>query len=249
MRSIRLISVFATLLFASFAFGQTQPRVQQPPPAAKVGPYKAVSVTPPQAISDATFETFRKQMNEAAQRKDRGALTKLVVAQDFFRLRENGDRADNLAAALGLNNKDGAGWDMLASFTDDPTGSPLPERKGALCAPADPTFDGKAFNDRMQATQTDVGDWTYPATRDVEVRAIPQPNAPVIEKLGMILLRAMPEDGSNISTFSNRHAGRLDPVTVVDSWLRSRRPDLCRAQAGGRSVVISAAATHNSHEF
>jgi hypothetical protein len=88
MRSIRLISVFATLLFASFAFGQTQPRVQQPPPAAKVGPYKAVSVTPPQAISDATFETFRKQMNEAAQRKDRGALTKLVVAQDFFRLRE-----------------------------------------------------------------------------------------------------------------------------------------------------------------
>jgi hypothetical protein len=32
--------------------------------------------------------------------------------------------------------------------------SPLPERKGALCAPADPSFDGKAFNDLMQATQT-----------------------------------------------------------------------------------------------
>ena len=76
MRSIRLISVFATLLFASFAFGQNQPRVQQPPPPAKVGPYKVVQVSPPQAISDATFEAFRKQMNEAAQRKDRGALAK-----------------------------------------------------------------------------------------------------------------------------------------------------------------------------
>jgi len=55
---------------------------------------------------------------------------------------------------------------MLASFADDPTGgSPLPERKGALCAPADPTFDDKAFNDLMQATQTDVGDWArWPAT-------------------------------------------------------------------------------------
>jgi hypothetical protein len=52
------------------------------------------------------FEAFRKQMNEAAQRKNRRALTKLVVGQGFFWLRENGDRADNLAAALGLNNKD-----------------------------------------------------------------------------------------------------------------------------------------------
>jgi len=94
MRSICLVSVFASLLFASFAHGQNQPRGPQPPPPAKAGPYKAVSVTPPQAISDAAFEAFRKQMNEAAQRKDRGALAKLVVGQGFFWLRENGDRAD-----------------------------------------------------------------------------------------------------------------------------------------------------------
>jgi hypothetical protein len=54
------------LLFASFAYGQNQPRGQQPPPPAKAGPYKVVSVTPPQTINDATFEAFRKQMNEAA---------------------------------------------------------------------------------------------------------------------------------------------------------------------------------------
>src|SRR5262245_50156889 len=135
-----LVSVFATLLFASFAYSQNQPRGQQPPPPARAGPYKVVSVTPPQAINDATSEAFRKQMNEAAWRKNRGALTKLVVGQGFFWLRENGDRADksksgvdNLAAALGLNNKDSAGWDMLASFADDPTGGPSPERNGALC--------------------------------------------------------------------------------------------------------------------
>ena len=235
MRSVRLISVFATLLFASSAFGQNQPRVQQPPPPAKAGPYKVVQVSPPQAISDATFEDFRKQMNEAAQRKDRGALAKLVVAQGFFWLRENGDRADkkksgvdNLAAALGLNNKDSAGWDMLASFADDPTGSPLPERKGTLCAPADPTFDGKAFNDLMQATQTDVGDWAYPVTRDVEVRAMPQPNAPMIEKLGMVLLRAMPEDGSNIPTFLRivTPAGKIGYV-LVDSVAPIGNDQIC----------------------
>ena len=235
MRSICLVSIFASLLFASFALGQNQPRGPQPPPPAKAGPYKAVSVTPPQAIGDATFEAFRKQMNEAAQRKDRGALAKLVVGQGFFWLRENGDRADknksgvdNLAAALGLNNKDGAGWDMLASFADDPTGSPLPERKGAVCAPVDPTFDGKAFNDLMQATQTDVGDWAYPVSRDVEVRALPQPNAPVTEKLGMVLLRAMPEDGSNIPTFLRivTPAGKIGYV-LVDSVAPIGNDQIC----------------------
>jgi hypothetical protein len=46
----------------------------------------------------------------------------------FFWLRENGDRADkrksgvdNLAGALGLHNKDGAGWDMLVLPTIRPS--------------------------------------------------------------------------------------------------------------------------------
>ena len=116
---------------AAFAVSQTQPR-SQPPPPAKPGLYKIFAIKPPQSINDATFEAFRKQIGEAAQRKDRAALAKLVVAQGFFWVRENGDRADkrksgadNLAAALGLNNKDGAGWDMLASL---PTARPAPPR-------------------------------------------------------------------------------------------------------------------------
>jgi hypothetical protein len=123
---------------------------------------------------------------------------------------------------------------MLASFADDPTGSPLPERKGALCAPADPAFDGKAFNNLMQATQTDVGDWACPVTRDVEVRALPRPNAPVIEKLGMVL---------------HRPAGSV--MCWWTPWLRSAmtRSAASRTRVGGRSVVISAVATHNRHEI
>src|SRR6476620_12396264 len=205
MRSICLVSIFASLLFASFALGQNQPRGPQPPPPAKAGPYKAVQVSPPQAISDATFEAFRKQMNEAAQRKDRGALAKLVVGQGFFWLRENGDRADknksgvdNLAAALGLNNKDGAGWDMLASFADDPTGSSSPNHKGTVCAPADPSYDGRAFDSLMQETRTDLGEWGYPVSADVEVRAAPQANAPVIEKLAAAFVQIVPEGGPNM---------------------------------------------------
>jgi hypothetical protein len=181
-----------------------------------------------------------------------------VIGQGFFWLGEKGDRADkrksgvdNLAAALGLNSKDGAGWDILASFAEDPTGSPLPEHKGTLCAPADPTFDGKAFNDLMQATQTDPGDWAYPVADGVEVRTMPQPNAPVIEKLAAAFVRAMPEDGPIFlpSCASSRRPAKL----VMCWWTLSRQSAMTRSatsrmQADGRSVAISVVATHNSNE-
>ena len=85
---------FRNLAACIFAFGQTQPRVQQPPPLPRWALTRLSGSSPPQAISDATFEAFRKQMNEAAQPKNRGALAKLVIGQGFFWLRENGDRAD-----------------------------------------------------------------------------------------------------------------------------------------------------------
>src|SRR6185437_9557493 len=189
---LRQTALVVACIFAlsSAATAQNQQRGQPQP--AKPSPYKPVTVTAPQAISDAALEALRKQLGEVAQHKDRAALTKLVVGQGFFWIGEKGDRADkrksgidNLAAALGLGNKDGAGWDMLASFADDPTGSPSPQHKGAVCAPADPSFDGKAFNELMQVTRTDVSEWGYPVSADVDVHATPQANAPVIDKLAL----------------------------------------------------------------
>ena len=116
------------------------------------------------------FEAFRKQMNEAAQRKNRRALTKLVVGQGFSWLRENGDRADksksgvdNLAAALGLNNKDSAGWDMLASFADDPTGGPLPDRNALCDLPDIPANRHTGQQDRLCAGGLPSSDRQRPA--------------------------------------------------------------------------------------
>ena len=218
MRTVCPNSILALLLIVTLSSAIAQ---NQPP--AKVGPYKVVAITPPQAINDAAFEALRKQMGEAAQRKDRAALAKLVVSDGFFWEQENGDRADkrkpgvdNLAAALGLNSKDGAGWDMLASFADDPTGSQSPDHKGAICAPADPSYDGKAFDDLMQTTKTDLGDWGYPVSANVEVRAAPQASAPVIEKLAVAFVRVMPEGGANVPTFLRvvTPAGNIGFVSV-----------------------------------
>jgi hypothetical protein len=246
MRIIRLLSVFAVLLIgdATSAISQAQPR-NLPPPPAKPAPYKMVAITPPRAIADPAFEDFRKQIGEASQRKDRAALAKLVVNQGFFWLRENGDRADkrkpgidNLAAALGLNNKDGPGWDMLGSFADDPTGSPSPERKGAVCAPADPAFDAKAFTELMQTTKTDPDEWGYPVSADVEVRATPQATGPVIEKLALAFVRVMPEGGPNVPAFLRvvTPAGKTGYVSV-DSIAPIGNDQICYVKdAGGWKI-------------
>ena len=90
---------------------------------------------------------------------------------------------------------------MLAGFADDPTGSSSPNRKGTACAPADPSYDGKAFDSLMQDTRTDLGEWGYPVSADVEVRAAPQHGAPVIEKLAAAFVHIVPEGGPNIPTF------------------------------------------------
>ena len=207
MHLLRQTALVAICIFAisSAATAQNQKRGQPQP--ARPAPYKPVTVTVPRALNDAALEALRKQLGEVSQHKDWAGLAKLVVGQGFFWIGEKGDRADkrksgvdNLAATLGLKNKDGAGWDMLASFADDPTGAPPPERKDAICAPADPTFDGKAFNELLAATKTDAGEWGYPVSADIEVRATPQANAPVIEKPGSVFVRIINEGAANVPT-------------------------------------------------
>jgi hypothetical protein len=227
------------IALSSAATAQNQQRGQPQP--VKPAPYKPVAVTAPKALNDAALEALRQRLGDVAQHKDRAALAKLVVGQGFFWIGEKGDRADkrksgidNLAAALGLKNKDGAGWDMLASFADDPTGAPLPNRKDAICAPADPGFDGKAFNDLLASTKTGPGDWAYPVSADVEVRSAPQANSPVIERLGSIFVRIDAETASNAPTFMRvvTPAGKAGFVSV-DAIAPIGNDQLCYVKEAG----------------
>jgi hypothetical protein len=215
---MRYIHIATTLTLAAAVavtmlpeLGQAQNPQQQmpmppggfkPPPAAPVRPYKPLAVTPPAPYGDPSFVAFRKQLAEIAAHKDRAALAKLVVPQGFFWMQDK-DLADkrkpsmaNFASAINLDARDGSGWAMLASYANDPTGAPLPDRQGVICAPADPTVDPKAFQALVQATQTEPPDWGYPVRDGVEVRSAPKPNAPVVEKLGLTLVRVLPDSAA-----------------------------------------------------
>ena len=193
--------ICAAVLAAGTLAAQAQNRARNAPPSpAPAQPYKSVAFTPPQPIADPSFDAMRKQLGEVAQRKDAAALARLVVAQGFFWQREKRDSADkrksgfdNLATALGLNNKDGAGWEILFGYTEDPTAAPAPAHKDAFCAPADPTFDVREFDEVLKATQSGVSEWGYPVSAGIAVHAAPQANAPTIEKLDLVLVRVSPE--------------------------------------------------------
>jgi hypothetical protein len=158
--------------------GLTQDQSQQvpmppggfkPPPMTRVGPCKAVAVTPPIVSTDPSFAAFRKQLGEVAQHKDRAALAKLVVAQGFFWMQDT-DLADkrkpgiaNLVSAIDLDAKDGSGWEALSSYANDPTSQQLPDHPNVICAPAEPNVDPKAFDELVKSTHVDPPEWGYPA--------------------------------------------------------------------------------------
>jgi hypothetical protein len=187
--------------------GQQRPPQEQPPQqqAAPPKPYTPVAITAPPMVNDPSFEAFRKKIGAAAEKKDRKAIADMV-SKTFFWMGEKGDRADkkrpgieNLAKAIGLDAKDGSGWEVLQSFAADPTGTPFPERKDTICGPAEPQFDFKQLETLAKATGTEEGDWAYPTEPGLEMRATAQPNAAVVEKLGMHFIRVM-EDGTEPSS-------------------------------------------------
>jgi hypothetical protein len=195
---LTLATAFAGPAQAQQQQAPSQPQQQQ---AAPVTPYKPVMLSMPQPFKDAGFEAFRGKLADAARKRDRAAMAKLTTAKSFFWERENGDGADkkksgidNLYAALALTNKEAAGWDMIAAFADDPTVSPAPNRKDAMCAPGDPTFDHKAFGEMLDATKTDIFEWGYPVETGVAVRTPPAASSPPVEKLGMHFIRVLTDD-------------------------------------------------------
>jgi len=181
--------------------GKPQAQQQGQPQPAPPKPYKAVAISPPQPMNDPSFEAFRKQMNAAAEKKDKKALADLV-SKSFFWMGEKGDKADkkkpgidNLAKAIGLDAKDGSGWETVVGFASEPTAAPFPEKKDVICAPADPQFDPKALEALAKETGTDEGEWGFLVQPNTEMRAEAKANSAVVEKLGMHFIRVM-DDGS-----------------------------------------------------
>lgn len=199
MRSFDVLSFGVVALIAAVLSSPCA--AQQPAGLAPPKPYKPVALTLPQPAKDTGLEAFRSRLSELAKKKDRATLSKAVIEKNFFWERENGDGADkkktgidNLATALGLNNVEGPGWDMLAGYAEDPTVSASPGHKGVLCTPADPVFDASALKALLEATQTDLSEWGYPVTDGVEVRATPLESAAPIDKLGLYFVRVLPDN-------------------------------------------------------
>ena len=179
---------------------QQQQQPAQPSGPAPVKPYKPVAIKPPQPLNDPSFDAFRKQLAGIAEKKDRAGLTKLV-AQNFFWVAQDQDSTDknkpgidNLSKAIGLDGQNAQGWELLAAYAAEATAEPDPDHKGVVCGPADPSFDENAASTLASETQTDPAEWGYPSKDGVEVREQPKADAPVVEKLGLFLIRVVPDD-------------------------------------------------------
>ena len=236
MRDIRFIAVCAAVLIAGSAAAEK--RAQPPAPAM---PYKPVTISLPKPVNDESFDAMRKQLGEAAQRKDRAVMARLVVGHGFFWQRENRNAAnkrksgfDNLSAALGLDNKEGAGWEILSGYAEDPTASPSPNHTGALCAPAEPAFDAKEFAELIKATNSDVTEWGYPVSAGLEVNASPQASAPVIDKLGLHFVFIIPETTSGPPSYTRiaTPSGKTGYVSI-DSIAPIGNDQVCYVKDGG----------------
>jgi hypothetical protein len=194
VRPSLLLSVFIAAAAALPAQAQA-PRQPAPPKA-----YKAIPVTVAKPSDDASFVAFRKALAEIASKKDRAALAK-ITASDFFWIGEKGDKADkkksaidNLAAAIELDDKDGTGWEALKVAAAEATLEVVPDRKGVMCGPANPAFDEAAADSLAKDTGTDPSEWGYVLKPDAEVRGAAKADAPVIDKLGQILVRIMVDE-------------------------------------------------------
>jgi hypothetical protein len=243
-RAVTVVAVLAVLPFATPLAAQGQQPAQPPaaqPAAPQPKPYKPVTVSAPPTVNDPAFEAFRKQIADIAQRKDRGALAKLVVTKGFFWQGEKGEQSDkkksgidNLTDAFGLTDKESFGWDALAAFASDPTGAPLPERKDVVCSPADPQFDGKALEELAKTTGTDELDWAYPVQPNIDARASAQPNAPVVEKIGMhFVWIAMDENHSSDTMIRIVTPSGQYGFVPADAFAPLGSNQVCYAKEGG----------------
>lgn len=237
--SLTAAVILAAVVVPAIAVAQGQQR-PAPPKA-----YKAVQVRLPSPVNDPSLDAFRKDLAGIAQRKDRAALARIIVSKGFFWENDTGKSADprksgidNLATALGLDAKDGSGWEGLGVAAEE-AAAPDSEKKGVVCAPAMPDVSEKDFGDLTKATQTDPSEWAYVMTPDAEMRAGAQSDSPVVEKLGPILIRVLMDDSPAAAVNANSETVRVVapsgkvgylPVTAVGGLASDQ---LCYTKEGG----------------
>ncbi len=234
--------VIAGVLAPMAVFGQAQPPAQAPAqaptqaPTPVLGPYKPVPITLPSGVNDASFDTFRKQLGEIANNKDRAALARLVAA-NFFWVPEDKDIADkqksgidNLAKALSLDGTDGFGWEALAAYAAETTVMADPQRKGVFCVPVEPVFDEKAADELANVTHTDAADsssasiWCAfcPTTRPPTRCSRPSPRCSprAVRSATCRSIPSCPSAASNCATSRTEAPGRSQASSAASRIIR-----------------------------
>jgi hypothetical protein len=221
-------------------------KVVAPPPANWRKPYQPVTVKLPAAPEDASFEKFRGELAAVAKGRVYAELERLVAVQGFFWDRDfNGGferkrpAADNLAAAIKLERRDGMGWATLAAFAAETTAAPFTGRPAIVCAPGEASFDDFEFDHLVDDTRSKSRDWVYPRADKLAVHAAPRANAPVIDTLGLTLVRLLGylAKDNEPDTLRAAWARIITPAGkagfVAPSTLRSLSPErLCYGKDG-----------------
>jgi hypothetical protein len=187
---LALVTVLAATLAGAPALAQQR--------AAAPKPYPTVAVQLPQPIEDANFEAFRSELAGVAKARIYVELERLVTMQGFFWDRDFGGgfdikrpAVDNLAAAIGLERRNGAGWAVLAHFASESTAAPFTGRPGIICAPGEARYDEVDFNRLLDATRSEGVDWAAPRADKTPVHRSARSNAGVVETLGLVLVRIL----------------------------------------------------------
>ena len=201
-------------------------------------PYKPVTVALPQPMTDESFDAMRKQLGEAAQRKDRAAMARLVVAQGFFWQRENRIVADPhksgldvLSAALGLNNKDGAGWDILTAYRrSDRLAGARPHRRPVRAGRSGVRPQGIRRVDQGDEYRSD--EWGYPVSTEIEVHAA-RSRGTGDRKLSLYFVHIMPETASIRRRTACRDTEWPDRLCLVDFIAPIGNDQICYVKDNG----------------
>ena len=234
---MRHISVVLAALLLAAGIAQAQPRAtgaaQRPPPHR---PYAPVGLEIPPPPNDPTFTAFRKELAGIAKRRIFAELA-AVVARTFFWDRDFDGGFDpaksgveNLASAIGLEAREGAGWNRLAGFAAEPGATPIPLRIGVICGPPRAIYNEAALDRLLEMTKTEGRAWTYPRSTGVAVRAAPQAGSAVVETLGLHFVHVLGYDATENNAEPERTAwAHVATPTGKDGFVA---PDVLRSPLG-----------------